>query len=90
MVKYLVVQKLLQKVDLGIHYVLSQDFMNLRPLYDSSIDYKRVEKVLLTHLILSGDGSIAKNNKIDWPMLNIYWYCSEYTINHTKVTNWYL
>lgn len=43
----------------------------------------------LVNLINSGDGSIAKNNKMPWPKLNIKWYDSRYSILHCNVINVY-
>lgn len=43
----------------------------------------------LVNLINSGDGSIAKNNKMPWPKLNIKWYDPRYSIQHHNVINVY-
>jgi hypothetical protein len=50
---------------------------------------------VLTRLIATGDGSIAKQNKMPWSKLNITWYPitghkSTYFIDHTNITNQYI
>ena len=42
---------------------------------------------VISSLIDNGDGSIAKDNKISWPPLTIYWFCPGYIISHSAVTN---
>jgi predicted GIY-YIG superfamily endonuclease len=41
----------------------------------------------LNNIIYSGDGSIAKNNKIPWPPLTITWFIENYKIDHPLVIN---
>ena len=44
----------------------------------------------LLYIINNGDGSIEQNNKMPWPMLNIFWYNNGYSISHAHVTNNYV
>lgn len=43
----------------------------------------------LVNLITSGDGSIAKGNKMAWPILTITWFQPHYSIQHPHVINQY-
>lgn len=45
---------------------------------------------ILVDLINSGDGSIAKGNKMPWPTLYIKWYDRRYAITHTNIINTYI
>ena len=43
----------------------------------------------LVNLINNGDGSVIKENKISWPVLNIKWFDSCYSIQHPRIINEY-
>jgi predicted GIY-YIG superfamily endonuclease len=43
----------------------------------------------LVKLISSGDGSIAKDNKMPWPLLQITWHLPGYSITHPQIINRY-
>ena len=42
---------------------------------------------ILASLIASGDGSIAKDNKMPWPELTLKWHVPSYKIDHPRVIN---